>query len=145
MTPGNTGNQLTAAGSATAPTDYFQSVATGNWNNASTWQSSPDNATWIAATAKPTSSASGITIRTGHTVTITAPETARLLTIQTGATLTYANRVGGGYDLDIADGTGDDLQVSGTLQLYGNAPNFLRWQYQPSGFSTEGSKGSMPT
>lgn len=124
MTPGNTGNQLTAAGSATAPTDYFRSIASGNWNNTLTWQSSPDNATWIPASAKPTSSSSGITIRTGHTVTISAPETAKLLTIQTGATLTYANQAAGGYDLDIADGAGDDLQISGTLELYGNAPNF---------------------
>lgn len=125
LTPGNSGNRTTGAGSSTLPTDYFRSRASGNWNNTSTWESSSDNITWNPATAKPTGSSSGIAIRTGHTVTITAPETARLLNINAGGTLTYANQAAGGYDLDIVDGPGDDLLISGTLELYGISPGVV--------------------
>jgi hypothetical protein len=123
-TPGNSNSVTTAAGSATLPTHYFRTVATGNWNNTSTWQSSPDNLTWNPATAKPTSSASGILIQNTHTVTITAPETGKLVNIALGGTLTYNNTGAGGWDLDIvSDGTAThDLIVNGTYLIYGIAP-----------------------
>lgn len=50
---------------------YFRSAATGNWTNIATWQSSPDNVNWYPATAVPTSSATQIDIRSGHTVSVT--------------------------------------------------------------------------
>ncbi|MEI2748131.1 MAG: hypothetical protein V9E88_05165 [Ferruginibacter sp.] len=123
-TPGNSNSVTTAAGSATLPTHYFRTVASGNWNNTSTWESSPDNATWNPATAKPTSASSGITIRNLHTVTITAPETGKLINIALGGTLTYNNTGAGGWDLDIAsDGTAaHELIVNGTYLIYGIAP-----------------------
>jgi hypothetical protein len=123
-TPGNFGSVLTAAGSATSSTDFFRSRISGNWNNSLTWESSPNNITWNTATAKPTQLSSGITVRTGHTVTITAGETARLFTIQSGGILTYANQAAGGYDFDIAsDGTAtDDFIIFGTYEIYGIAP-----------------------
>ena len=123
-TPGNSGSVLTAAGSATSSTDYFRSRISGNWNNSLTWESSPDNITWNTATAKPTQLSSGITVRSSHTVTITAGETARLFTVQSGGILTYANQAAGGYDFDIAsDGTAtDDFIIFGTYEIYGIAP-----------------------
>ncbi len=50
---------------------YFRSADTGNWTNIATWQSSPDNVNWYPATAVPTSSATQIDIRSGHTVSVT--------------------------------------------------------------------------
>lgn len=126
-TPSNTGNQGTAAGSATSPTDYFRSNPTGGapyyWSNSSNWQSSPDNITWISATLKPTSSSKGITIQAGHTITLNTNETAKLLTVAASATLTYTNSAGGGWDLDIvADPSGEDFKIYGTYVLFGKMP-----------------------
>jgi hypothetical protein len=49
---------------------YFRSRNTGSWNATSTWQSSPDNITWINSTLVPTSSAAQIEIMNSHVVTI---------------------------------------------------------------------------
>jgi hypothetical protein len=74
---------------SSAATDYFRSVASGNWSNTSTWQSSPDNSTWGAATLAPTSAATRITIQSPNTVTIDVDgQTASAIVIESGATLT---------------------------------------------------------
>ena len=66
----------------TTSTDYFRSnVVTGNWSSIATWQSSTDNANWIIATAAPTSSSQGVSIQTGHTITIDAAAGSGSLTI----------------------------------------------------------------
>jgi hypothetical protein len=123
LTPGNSGSQTTAAGSATLPTDYFRSRVSGNWNNSNNWESSSDNITWITATAKPTLLATSITIQNGHTITLSASETAKRLTIASGGILTYANTAAGGYDLDIAaDPSDDDFKIFGTYRNYGIQP-----------------------
>lgn len=126
MVPGNSLSQLTAAGSATSATDYFRSRTGGpfTWNNSNSWESSPDNGVtpWITATLKPGSSAKGILIQTGHTMTITSNETAKLLTIAAGATLTYNNTASGGWDLDIfADPSDIDFKIFGTYVIFGKA------------------------
>jgi hypothetical protein len=75
--------------STSLATDYFRSLATGNWNTAGSWQSSPDNSTWITSTLVPTSSAASVTIQTGHTITINANATAPSLTIAGTGKLTF--------------------------------------------------------
>lgn len=122
VTPVNSNNTTTAAGSATLPTHYFRSVQTGNWNNTNTWESSADSVSWNPSTAKPTFQASAIDIRSTHTVTITGSETARKLSIKSGGTLTYSNGAAGGHSFDIADAPGDDFTISGTYVLFGIAP-----------------------
>lgn len=123
LAPAVTGSQLTPPGAGTSPTDYFESRVSGNWSTASTWRSSPDNATWIVATVKPTLSARSIIIRSTHTVTITGSETAKMLDINAGGILTYTNAAAGGYSLDIAaDPAGVDFKISGTYRLYGIQP-----------------------
>src|SRR6185295_6090868 len=52
----------------------YRSVASGNWNSISTWETF-NGTSWVAATATPTNSDGVITIRNGHTVTITASVT----------------------------------------------------------------------
>lgn len=54
----------------TAASDYFRTVQSGDWNNLGVWESSADNISWNPATSAPTTAASGVTIRTGHAVTV---------------------------------------------------------------------------
>ncbi len=76
----------------TLSSDYFRSnVTTGNWADVTSWQASPDNTTWYAATAAPTSSATGINIKNGHTITVAANATSKNLTIDGGGILFIAS------------------------------------------------------
>ena len=75
---------------ATAATDYFRTKQTGspgNWATIGSWESSSDNSNWIDATSAPTSSATSITIRTGHTITVAASATSKNITVDSGGFL----------------------------------------------------------
>lgn len=103
-------------------TDHFRTATgftTGNWNSTGTWESSPDNSTWVAATQTPTSAASSVTIRTGA-VTISTPQSAKLLTIQAGAVLVH----NAGTTFTIADdgSANHDFVVQGRYEINGEQP-----------------------
>lgn len=116
-----TGRQLTAASGslasvnsnnfnilfASSNTDYFRSKQTGNWTLASTWESSPDNATWNNATIAPTQTANTVTIQTGHTVTINSNITNDQVVVF--GTLEYAGSTNNNWTIN--DGPGTDLTV----------------------------------
>ncbi len=106
------GNEVSFS-TTTAATDYFRSKATGNWSDAATWESSNNNSTWVSATVAPTSSATGISILTGHTVTIAANATTSSLTINSGGTIT----VNAGIQFTVST----TLSNSGTLNLVSSA------------------------
>ncbi|MBL7746171.1 MAG: hypothetical protein JNM19_01980, partial [Chitinophagaceae bacterium] len=91
---------------ASSHTDYYRSVATGNWDAPATWESSQDNITWIAATLAPTSLANTITIRSPDVVTVATAASADQVTVQSGATLSHSAGV-----FTIEDGTGDDINI----------------------------------
>ena len=92
---------------------YRSNVSSGNWNVAGTWQVSTDGGSnWSTALSTPTSSDGTISIRNGHTVTITADVTVDQVTIDAGGILNEACL--SGY-LHISNGSGTDLAVSGTL------------------------------
>ncbi len=92
----------------------YQSVATGNWNNTATWERY-DGSSWITpAPSTPTSADGAITIRNGHTVTITASVTADQIVIESGATL---NNNTSSANLTLNDGAGTDMTVNGTYLL----------------------------
>ncbi len=96
---------------AAQTTNDYRTIASGNWNSTSTWQRF-DGADWIAATATPTSSTANlITVRNGHTVTSTAAVTIDQVVIEAGGKLIAS--VG---TITIANGTGTDMTVSGTLE-----------------------------
>jgi len=94
----------------TLATDYFRSVAPGGpWGSISTWESSPDNISWMAATLVPTANANTITIQNTADVTVAATAGGDQITVDAGATLTL------NANFTLADGAGTDLIVNGTL------------------------------
>ncbi|MBL0182001.1 MAG: T9SS type A sorting domain-containing protein [Chitinophagaceae bacterium] len=103
--------------------DYFRSVATGDWGSVSTWESSPDNATWSAATLTPTSLANTISIRNGHTVTVSSNQDMDQVIIAGGGILFHSANT-----LTVNDGTGDDIIIQSggifTLASNNNEPQF---------------------
>jgi hypothetical protein len=100
---------------------YFRSTQTGNWSSNSTWQSSPDNTTWSAATSTPNYKSLNITVQTGHKVTIASSVTIDQTVVN--GSLIYGNNTGN--NLTINDGTGTDLTVNGSFQH--NSPDSVVW------------------
>jgi hypothetical protein len=107
------------------PTDYFRSVQSGDWGTLTTWESSADNATWAAATLIPASAANTISIRNGHTVTISTNQDMDQVVIESGGILLYA----GGVLTVNDDASGDDIIIQNggvfTLALAASPPVFF--------------------
>ncbi|MBK7428575.1 MAG: T9SS type A sorting domain-containing protein [Saprospiraceae bacterium] len=97
----------------TVNTDFFRSnVATGNWTNPSSWQSSSDGIVWSNASAAPTEMASGVSIRNGHNITSSVSRTILKTTVETGGTLTIS---GGILTLEDDGTAAHDLIIFGTV------------------------------
>ncbi len=103
-------------------TDYYQPVGefhsfqTGNWNDVATW-AQYDGTTWIHPVPNvPTVSDGAITILDGHTVTITAADSADQLTVASGGTLL----INEGVTFKIKNGIGSDLMAEGTVRNKGS-------------------------
>ncbi len=98
-------------------TGDYRSKANGNWNALTTWERY-NGTTWAEPTAvqgAPTSSSGVITLRSPYTVTVTANVNADQATIQSGGQV----NVNASITWTIANGTGTDLTVNGTLQSAG--------------------------
>ncbi len=97
----------------TLATDYFRSNSTiGNWSSPGFWQSSHDNITWATATLSPSSTANTITVLSGHSVNFDTSISIDQTVINAGGQVMISN----GTTLTIADGSGTDLTVNGTLR-----------------------------
>ncbi|PCJ89092.1 MAG: hypothetical protein COA57_02450 [Flavobacteriales bacterium] len=115
--------------------NYYRSTATGDWDNAATWEVSTDLAVWNPATNTPSAEAKTVTVRSPDKVTLQAGGPAITLdeiTVDVGGTLEYQNTSG---NITINNGTGVDLIVNGTFEDHdiqaGNAILFLTgatWQ-----------------
>jgi len=79
-------------GASTSASDYFRSKTSGDWNAASTWESSANGSTWISATLAPTVAAHSILIQSGHTVYTTISPSSNNLTVNG----TYEHKLNGG-------------------------------------------------
>jgi len=108
------------------PNDFFRSAQTGDWSLPTTWESSPDNGItpWVAATSVPTSAANTISIRNGHTVTVSSNQDMDQLFIESGGILFHSAGI-----LTINDDvSGDDVIVKSggvfTLSSAANPPVF---------------------
>jgi xylan 1,4-beta-xylosidase len=102
-------------------TDYYQPVGefhsfqTGNWNDAATW-AQYDSAAWVnPAPNVPTIADGAVTIVDGHTITVTAADSADQLTVAAGGTLI----INKGVTLHIKNGIGTDMMVEGTVKNHG--------------------------
>ena len=117
-------------GTASSVTDYFRTKATGNWNSAATWQSSPNSGTdWYDATIFPDASAGSVTVL--HNVMYNGtPATISNATVNSGATLTNTTTsiaVASSKVLTIASGATFENQIdnaiitagSGSMQVNG--------------------------
>lgn len=114
---------------AAANGDY-RSKATGNWSSTSSWEFY-NGTSWVAATGTPTSADGSITILSGHTVTVTVSITADQVIVDPGGSLTVFS----GKNLTIANGTGDDLTVNGTVTINGTITNQASSNMELSGLA----------
>ncbi|MCW5900006.1 MAG: hypothetical protein KIT10_12125 [Flavobacteriales bacterium] len=105
--------------------DHFRTVGSGAWHDAGIWETSPTGAApWSATPYTPSHVSASITIRNGHTATISQYASMDQTTVEQGGTLVLA-----GGPPRIADGAGVDLDVQGTLEdaLNGAAPGSTQW------------------
>jgi hypothetical protein len=116
-TSAGTGNQQTSS----AATDYFRSKQSTAWSDPTTWESSYDSIKWVKSSIKPTSSAKSILIK--DSVTITQAESAKMLTVASGAKLTYTTGTGftGGSAFNVVDDGSEafDFNIYGTYVVFG--------------------------
>jgi hypothetical protein len=100
---------------------YFRSKQNGNWNSVSTWQASPDSATWVNATVVPSYHSNSILVK--DSVTITATDSIDQTTVSTSGILTYSNVTGS--VVNIMNGVGIDLNILG--KYYDAGPSSTVW------------------
>lgn len=93
----------------------YKSKASSDFNNPSTWLVSSDGITWTDATTAPSVYDLSVSIESPHTVTVSADVTSDQVTIKSGGTV----NVNSSINWTIANGTGADLTVNGTLSNSG--------------------------
>ncbi len=119
---------------------YYRSKQTGNWSDTATWEKSCDGLAWENAGSVPGSSHAGITIKSGHTVTVDGDVTIDQTSIENGATLD----VNDGVTLTVADGGGTDMDVNGELLLTGSAVVDCNGEFDATGGNvTFGGSGTL--
>ncbi len=103
-------------------TDYYRltgeirSFQSGNWNDVNTWAQF-DGTDWVhPAPNTPTLSDGAITILDGHTVSVTAADSADQLVVASGGTLV----INDGITFMVKNGIETDLMVEGTVNNYGS-------------------------
>lgn len=94
----------------------YKSIASGDWNSTSTWNSSSDGVTWNAATCIPDAgNSSEITISSGTVVTLTASISVDQFIIASGGELI----VNASQTFTVLNGSGTDMSINGTLTNIG--------------------------
>jgi len=86
----------------TLATDYFRTVASGDWATQAIWESSNDSIAWIPATLIPGALASHVTIQSPDSVWLGVNRTTINLTLQSGSVmnaLTFTMTVTNRYNL----------------------------------------------
>ena len=117
---------------------YYRSYTSGNYSSPSTWEVSSNGSTWTGTLAcnAPTNLAAGVTILSGHTVTVDANSTAPGITINNGGTL-QANS-SSFVSLTISG----NLVNNGTLQMYNSAVSAVNVIFNKNGSQTITGSGS---
>jgi len=102
-------------------TNDYRSAGTGTWATLGTWERY-NGATWVTPTAgegTPNSGDGAIAIRNTHIVTVAAAVTVDQVTVESGGQVT----INSGIALTVANGTGTDMSVSGTVQTNSTSGN----------------------
>lgn len=104
----------------------YRTLRTGNWNGVSagseTWERTSDGSNWSTVTSSsdiPNSSAGSITIKSGHTITVSSSTNADELTVESSGQITISS----GQTFTIANGTGTDATINGYLKNSGTLTN----------------------
>ena len=149
-----TGYTLTATGSTVNTTPgvvvssafnitaaSFRSQASGDWATAGTWQVF-DGTTWVAASAAPATTDNVVTIRTGHIVAVAANVSSDQVIVEAGGQVT----VNTGVAWTIANGTGTDLDVYGTVSNAGTMAMTGAGVFESGGkYQHNQNGGTIPT
>ncbi len=128
-------------------TDYFRTKATGNWNDNTKWQSSPNSGTdWYDATLYPDANATSVSI--SHNVTYAGtPSSVGNVTVNSGVTLTNTTTsiaVASGQTLTIASGGTLDNQAStGATITAGSGSIQVNGTYKMTAVNASGSVISL--
>lgn len=110
---------IPTGGGTPTVTDHFRTKQSGDWNAISTWEFSVDGNTWTDATVTPFDTSNTITIRNGHTVTVTQSVNVDQTTIEQGGAVIVE---GTPVVFTISDGDGAvDMLVNGLLKSTGTA------------------------
>jgi hypothetical protein len=97
-----------------ATTNDYRTVSSGDWSTVGAWERY-NGSSWVAAVAAPTSAANAIAIRNGHSIEVTSGVTVDQFTIESGGNLIVAS----GVIFTVANGTGDDLTITGSMDNQG--------------------------
>ena len=119
---------------AAASGDY-RSVATGNWSSLTTWEKF-DGTSWLPATTVPSSTDGIITLQSPFVVTVTASITVDQVVVDPGAQLNLTNGT-----FSVADGSGPDLDVAGTINIDKTLSLLTNVTFTLSGTASESSSG----
>lgn len=91
-----------------------RTITSGNWNNLAIWEKY-NGAAWVAASAVPGTAEKQITIRSGHTVTVTAALTTDEVVVESGAVLVLNS----GISLTLKKAAIPDLKIYGIFRNAG--------------------------
>ena len=113
---GTSNYQSGAIASAYLLRPKYRTKATGNWDDASTWQYyNGSTSSWEDATLAPDYYNDTITILNGHTAVFAADKSVNDLIVESGGRLEVAQ----GVTVTLKNGTGTDMDVYGTLKKSG--------------------------
>ncbi len=104
---------------AALPGNYYRTVQSGTWDDASTWETSVDEVIWTPTAVVPTDAANSITINTTHIVTITNTASANKLIINAGGSLIHNS----GVTFSLFDAAGTDMTIFGSYTINGTMPS----------------------
>lgn len=104
---------------AALPGNYFRTVQSGTWDDASTWETSVDDIIWTPTAVVPTDAANAITINTTHIVTINNTASANKLIINSGGSVIHNS----GVAFSLFDAAGTDMTIFGSYTINGTMPS----------------------
>jgi hypothetical protein len=106
---------FTVAGIFGQTTGDYRTTGVATFASATNWQRY-NGTGWVVAATPPTQSDNIITIRNGHTATLTVLNTLDQLVVELGGIVT----INSGITLTLSNGTGIDLNVEGTVNNSGS-------------------------